>query len=69
MSNSTPAQIVTLTRDSEDIPNHTLDRSRTMHVQVRGPDGGLSLISRKYLNRLQADGWRGLDQIPPECVK
>jgi hypothetical protein len=48
---------------------HRLDaHAGEIVIRTHAPDETPLLIHRAYVEQLKADGWRGTEQIPAECL-
>ena len=62
-------EFIRLWRTKDDLdPVFGLDFSTQMTICTKGPDGKPCLISKRYVDSLRAGHWRGVDDIPVECI-
>jgi hypothetical protein len=59
---------VHLTRAPDDVPDDELGGGLAMWIRLYDRDGNPMLVSRAYVEQLRKAGWRGLEQIPEECL-
>ena len=63
----TDVEWITLTRRRQDIPEMDPDRTtwKRLSVRYRGVPLG---VAREFIEDAKAKGWRGTENIPPECI-